>query len=96
MPFESSLEEGITRMGRVNIYIRKEDEALWERLQNKPEFLHQALNGAIHPDKDSIYIDKGQERPVARFDPEPVVLLDCKHPMKGFGCSSKTCPNYGG
>jgi hypothetical protein len=28
---------------RVNIWIKKEDEALWQALPNKPKFIHGAL-----------------------------------------------------
>lgn len=52
---------------RVNIYIRQEDEDLWAAIQNKPEFIHQALRGTIMPDKDSIYVDEGQKKVVSRF-----------------------------
>lgn len=29
----------------ANIWIRKEDEERWQQLENKAEFIHQALNG---------------------------------------------------
>ena len=32
-------------MPRVNIYIRKEDEDKWNAIANKPEWLHEHLNG---------------------------------------------------
>lgn len=31
-------------MPHVNIWIRKEDWHIWDALDNKPEFLHEALN----------------------------------------------------
>lgn len=30
---------------RVNIYIRKEDERVWKKIENKPDWLHRALSG---------------------------------------------------
>lgn len=31
-------------MPRVNIYIRNEDQAKWDAIDNKPEWLHEHLN----------------------------------------------------
>jgi hypothetical protein len=33
-------------MGRVNIYIRKEDENKWTAILDKPKWLHKMINGS--------------------------------------------------
>lgn len=36
-------------MGRVHIWIRKEDESAWAAIKNKPEWLHEHLNNQVLP-----------------------------------------------
>lgn len=42
-------------MPRVDIWIRKDDLGAWQAIDNKAEFIHNALQGTVLPDQSKAY-----------------------------------------
>lgn len=79
---------------RHNIYIRQEDEATWQKIKDKPLFLHNALQTA-----ESYLEMKPEERKkvkkvlpeVLGLPPPPPDDWHCKHGYVGKLCRSEGC-----
>lgn len=78
---------------RANIWIRKEDEEKWNQIDNKSEFIHQALNREVIEDK--IAFDMWKKFPMGEeekkriednFVPRP------PDPDTGYPCCEKKRP----
>jgi hypothetical protein len=82
-------------MPHVNIWIRRDDFDAWESIKDKPEFLHDALNG-VQPEKYNKAVEERKEvrkvlKPVLeRMKAQKDDVEFCKHDaVKGFckkGC----------
>ena len=66
---------------RHNIYIRQEDESAWQKIEDKPLFLHNALQ---------IKEVLQEEKPQIQLKEEKSAWT-CKHGGPGFLCKSEGC-----
>ena len=65
---------------RVNIFIRKEDEAKWKQIPDKPAFLHNAINGTVFaPDIEVIDRTAYKGQPVFYKTKRNEDMKFCKH-----------------
>ena len=72
---------------RHNIYIRQEDEKIWEGIEDKPLFLHNALQSA-----DKIIKNEAPEAVIKKaLDIKETNDWHCKHGYVGKLCRSESC-----
>lgn len=57
-------------MPHVNIWVRKDDEDLWNAIEDKPTFLHDALSNRDYPKQEShrIKVEMKETNLGAQFD----------------------------
>jgi hypothetical protein len=87
-------------MPNKTIYIRREDEAAWDALADKPGFIHQALASKTFPTYIATPEKISSTQPSVKIKDEPVTFeslenrdqqLCTGHPGMRLDCGKKNC-----